>query len=192
VHRIFLFIFLSAAVLETNSFPQTFGIGGGLTTIQGPDSYTGHNIFGGVGFSNGYHFAAKLKIDIPLSPLTPAFSIGYHHLEGEDVGLNTSQFILSIGGGGDYKLITGQLSPYIHAEIEYNNFGYIKSPNGIPEFWASINGSRLGGAIGIGTEIIHYIDINIKYHFWNWIGKEPGEETISVLSCNIIILLNEF
>ncbi len=44
----------------------------------------------------------------------------------------------------------------------------------------------------MGIEIIHHIDISIKYHFLNWIGKEPGEETISVLSYNITILLSEF
>ncbi len=192
------YILISLFLFNLSAFPQTFGIGGGLSTVEGPDSYTSNNLTGGGGFSNGYHIVAKLKIGIPLFPLTPVGSIIYHHFSGKlGSTIQTSQSIWSIAAGGEYKFIPGQLSPYIVADLEYNNFGDldIEAPDGLPEIIvgeSAISGSRMGGAIGIGAELtilpVIGIDASIKYHFMNWIGKEPSEETVSVISYNLTML----
>jgi opacity protein-like surface antigen len=194
----YFFVFLAVAVLSTNSFPQTFGIGGGLSTVQAPDAYTNDLTSGGLGFSSGYHIGAKLKLSIPLFPLTPVGSIIYSHFSGDQStplgNIETSQSIWTIGAGAEYKLIPGPLSPYLAADLEYNNFGDISVDAGnLP---ISISGagsrSRFGIAVGIGAELtilpVIGLDASIKYHFLNWIGKESGEETVSVLSYNLTVL----
>ncbi|MGE5805504.1 MAG: outer membrane beta-barrel protein [Ignavibacteria bacterium] len=198
MHRTLLFIFLSIIVLGTNSFPQTFGIGGGLSIVTGPDTYTKSYNSGGVGYSDGYHFGAKLKIDFPLLPITPVGFVTYSRYSGDELTTNgtirTSQSIWSIGAGGEYELfLAPSISPYIAADLSYNNFGDFKSENPVNEIGiigqSLIGGSKVGGAIGIGAEVIYHFDLSIKYQFLNWIGKEPGEETVSVMNFNLTLLI---
>jgi len=198
MYREFLFIILSAAFLATDSFPQTFGIGGGLSIVTGPETYTESYNSGGAGYSDGYHFSTKLKIDIPLSPITPVVFVNYSRFSGEEpttIGtIKTSQSIWSIGASGEYELFPApSISPYIAVDLSYNNFGDFKSDGQVAEIGiigqSIIGGSRLGGSVGIGAEVIYHFDISIKYQFLNLIGKEPGEETVSVLSFNLTLLI---
>jgi len=200
MYKLFLSIFLSAAGLATNSFPQTFGIGGGLSTVQGPDAFTNDIASGGAGFSSGYHIGAKLKLSIPLFPITPVGSLTYSKFSGDQsiplIGnIETSQTIWTIGAGAEYKLIPGPLSPYLAADLEYNNFGDLSFEGGnLPvNIGGSGSRSRFGIAVGVGAELtilpVIGLDASIKYHFLNWIGKESGEETVSVISYNLTLLL---
>ncbi|HVO72823.1 MAG TPA: outer membrane beta-barrel protein [Ignavibacteriaceae bacterium] len=192
------FIILFIASFSAVSFPQTFGIGGGLSTVQAPDAYTKDIIGGGLGLSSGYHIGAKLKLSIPLFPLTPVGSIIYSHFSGDQstpIGdIKTSQSIWTIGAGAEYQIIPGPLSPYLAADLEYNNFGDLSFEGGnLPvTFTGSGSRSRLGIAIGIGAELtilpVIGLDAGIKYHFLNWFGKESGEETVSVMSYNLSII----
>jgi hypothetical protein len=49
MYKIFFPILISTLILGTNSFPQTFGIGGGFSIVTGPDTYTKSYNHGGVG-----------------------------------------------------------------------------------------------------------------------------------------------
>jgi opacity protein-like surface antigen len=193
MRKVYLAIFLTAAVLTNYSFSQTFGIGGGLSTIQGPDSYK--DAFGS---SSGYHIGAKLKLSIPLFPLTPVGSVTYSRFSGDQStplgNIETSQSNWTIGAGVEYSIIPGPLSPYLAADLEYNNFGEV-SIEGV-NLPVTIGGtdsrSRFGIAIGVGAELsalVIGLDASIKYHFMNMIGKESGEETVSVITYNLTLLL---
>jgi opacity protein-like surface antigen len=167
--------------------------------VQGPDAFTNDITSGGAGFSSGYHIGAKLKLSIPLFPITPVGSIVYTKFSGEQsfplVGnIKTSESIWTIGAGAEYKLIPGPLSPYLAADLEYNNFGDLSFEGGnLPiSITGSGSRSRFGIAIGIGAELsilVIGLDASIKYHFMNLIGKESGEETVSVISYNLTVLL---
>jgi opacity protein-like surface antigen len=200
MHKLYFFILLGVAVFGTSSFPQTFGIGGGLSTVQGPDAFTNDITSGGAGFSSGYHIGAKLKLSIPLFPLTPVGSVRYSKFSGDQsiplIGnIETSQSIWTIGAGVEYSIVPGPLSPYLAADLEYNNFGDLSFEGGNLPVTLSGSGSRsrFGIAVGVGAELtilpIFGLDASIKYHFLNWIGKESGEETVSVISYNLTVLL---
>lgn len=193
MYKLYFVIFLTAVVLSNNSFSQTIGIGGGLSTIQGPDSYK--DAFGS---SSGYHIGAKLKLSIPLFPLTPVGSVTYSKFSGDQStpfgNIETSQSNWTIGAGVEYSIVPGPLSPYLAADLEYNNFGEVSIEGAnLP---VSISGtgsrSRFGIALGIGAELkilVIGLDASIKYHLMNMIGKESGEETVSVITYNLTLLL---
>lgn len=198
MYKIFFPILISTLILGTNSFPQTFGIGGGFSIVTGPDTYTKSYNHGGVGYTSGYHIGPKLKIDIPILPITPVGFFTYSRFSSNELtsngNLKTSQIIWSIGAGGEYQLFTVPLiSPYLSADLAYADFGDFNSEGVVNEIGiigqSIILGSRFGGAIGIGAEIFYHFDVSIKYHFLNWLGKDPGEETVSMLSYNLTILL---
>jgi hypothetical protein len=191
------YILFSFFLFNLSAFPQTFGIGGGLSIVTGPDTYTESYNSGGVGYSDGYHFGAKLKIDIPLSPITLVGFYNYYRFSGDELTTNgtikTSQSIWSIGVSGEYELFPApSISPYIAVDLSYNNFGDFNSEGQHIEIGiigqSVIGGSKVGGAIGIGAEVIYHLDLSIKYQFLNLIVKEPGEETVSVISYNLTVL----
>ena len=194
MRKLYLTVFLAAAVLSTNSFAQNFGIGGGLSTIQGPDSYDDD-----LGMSGGYHLGAKLKLSIPLFPLTPVGSVTYSQFSGDQStplgNIETSQSIWSIGAGVEYSLVPGPLAPYLAADLEYNNFGdlSIEGANLPISIGGTGSRSRFGIALGVGAEFtllpVIGLDASIKYHMMNMIGKESGEETVSVITYNLTVLL---
>jgi len=197
VKNLFFFILISVVIFGNTAFPQTFGIGGGLSTVTGPDSYTNDLTSGGIGFSSGYHLGVKLKFGLPVAPFKPFGFVNYTHFSNDQstpVGnLAISQSIWSIGGGGQFNLIPGPINPYIAANIAYNSFGdlNIEGADIGDAFEGGGSKSRFGGGIGIGAELtvlIIGLDASITYNFLNWIGKESGEETVSVISYNLTVL----
>lgn len=193
----FFFILISAAVFGNKAFSQTLGIGGGLSTVTGPDSYTNDLTSGGIGFSSGYHLGVKLKFGIPVAPFKPFGFVNYTHFSNDQstpVGnVAISQSIWSIGAGGQYNLIPGPINPYIAANVAYNNFGDLSVEGGDigDAFEGGGSKSRFGGGIGIGAELsvlVIGLDASITYNFLNWVGKESGEETVSIISYNLTVL----
>jgi len=180
-------------LFNLSAFPQTFGIGGGISTIQSPDSYTDDP--GGIGLSAGYNIVIKLKFDIPSFPIIPVGFITYYHFSSDESRqIKSTLSVSSIGAGGEYKIIHGPLSPYIASDIAYNignwefNMGNIET--GTPD--VSTFNTRIGVAVGIGAELTMLplvgVDASIKYHLVNWIGQDNNEELVKVLSYNLIVL----
>jgi hypothetical protein len=180
-------------IFSTNSYSQgiKIGIGGGLTSIQGPDAYTET-----AGFSSEYHIGLKAKLSIPLFPIVPTAHVNYHFLTGEastPIGnIETSQNILAIGVGGELALIPGPISPYFALDLSFNNFGDIEiSGPGAVTISGDGGDSRMGLAVGVGAELslmVISVDASLKYNFMNIIGKEDGEETISAIIFNVSVL----
>jgi hypothetical protein len=196
VKNFFFFILISAAVFGNKAFSQTFGIGGGLSTVTGPDSYTNDLTSGGIGFSSGYHLGVKLKFGLPVAPFKPFGFVNYTHFSTDQSSplgnVAISQSIWSIGAGGQFNLIPGPINPYIAANVAYNNFGDLDIEGiDIDDFEGGGAKSRFGGGIGIGAELsvlIIGLDASITYNFLNWVGKESDEETVSVISYNLTVL----
>jgi Outer membrane protein beta-barrel domain len=172
------------------------GVGGGLTNIQGPDSYTNDISQDGLGFSSEYNFGAIVKVDLPAVPLTPRGFFLYHKLSSNEDITEFSQSISSLGLGLQYGFIPipAGFDPYLSLDLTLNNFG---------DFTETINGneskvgggfSRFGLQLGIGTEvtIVPFINLDIfaGYGWFNLTGKEDGEDTVSAFVLDVFLMFN--
>ena len=186
---ILLFSFPSKAQLVK------FGIGGGLTAINSPDSLTKSISAGGLGFTSNYHFTVMAKLNIPLVPITPGIFIDYHYLKGSGTStlgnVSTEQNIFSIGVEGQYNILPLPLvKPYAAVDIVYNHFGNLQiSEAGYTYTFTGNN--RYGAAIGIGALVTALpsidLDVSLKYNFMNLIGKDSGESSINATTLNLIL-----
>ena len=78
---VFLILFFNSIVPAQSI---KVGVGGGLTSVQGPDRYTNDISQDEFGFSSEYNFGAIVKVDIPLIPLTPRGFFLYHQLSSNE------------------------------------------------------------------------------------------------------------
>lgn len=186
-----LAVLLLLIMISFPSFQSTraqglkLGIGGGLSMVQSPDSYTD-----GAGFSTEYHIGLRARLSLPAVPITPIGFVEYHFLTGsmnvQDVSVDTKQNILSIGVGGEFTLVPGPFSPYLGLDLEFNSFGDFE-PSG---YGIGSGKSRMGIGIGAGVMfnlIVIDIDVNLKYQMMNLIGKEDNEDTIGILNLNAAV-----
>ena len=165
-----------------------FGIGGGLTMFSNGNSNANYN--------TGYHVGAKLKLEIPLVPITPVGYVNYHVLSSSysSNGLSASatQKILSLGVGAEYSLLPGPISPYIAVDFGYNNFGEEKITTTVGTFPNIPSFSRTGLDIGAGAQIkipfLITLDGSIKYNMMNLFGKTSGEQNLSAVIINVSVL----
>lgn len=172
-----------------------FGIGGGLTSLSGPDSLTKSISNGGLGFTSNYHFTVMVKFDIPLVPITPGIFIDYHYLKGSGTNnagnISTEQNIFSIGVEGQYNILPLPLvKPYAAIDIAYNHFGDLQVSEASAIFTSS-GYNRYGAAIGIGAVVTAIpsidLDVSLKYNFMNLVGKNSGEGSINATTLNLIL-----
>jgi hypothetical protein len=192
------FSFIIVLLFTSASYSQLrFGIGAGLTGITSPSDYTNSIAANGAGFGANFNFGAQLRLDIPLVPITPIFFVNYHMLRGSGsfgpVTVNTSQNILSTGVEAEFIVLPLPLiKPYVSIEAAINNFSGLKVESNIGST-SQGSMSRFGGALGIGTMItllpIFDLDISLKYHFFNLIGKSSGEPSINAFSLNAAVIL---
>lgn len=175
-----LFIFLFSSFHTTLAQGLDFGIGGGLSMVQSPDSYKD-----AAGFSTEWHIGIKGKLNVPAFPITPIGFVQYHFLTGSTGTEDTKQNIFSIGVGGEFTLLPGPLSPYLGLDFEFNSFGDFT-----PSTYGNSSGvSRTGIGIGAGVmlNLILNIDVNLKYQMMNLFGKNDGEDTVGILNLNAAI-----
>jgi len=184
-------------VFNANVHAQLFkiGAGGGLTNIQGPDSYTNSISDDGLGFSSGYNFGIIAKLGLPLIPLTPRGIFLYNNFSSDDSGVEISQSISSLGLGVQYGFIPipAGFDPYLSLDLMYNSFGDITITSGNSE--ETVPGvSRFGMQIGVGTEItiipLINLDVFAGYNWYNLTGKEDGEDTISAWVLDLFVMFS--
>jgi len=184
-------------VFNANVHAQLFkiGAGGGLTNIQGPDSYTNSTSDDGLGFSSGYNFGIIAKLGLPLIPLTPRGIFLYNNFSSDDSGVEISQSISSLGLGVQYGFIPipAGFDPYLSLDLTYNSFGDITIKSGNSE--ETVPGvSRFGMQIGAGTEItiipLINLDVFAGYNWYNLTGKEDGEDTISAFVLDLFVMFS--
>jgi len=149
-----------------------FGIGGGLSLFSDGNSS-----------NTGYHVGAKLKLDIPLVPITPVAFVTYHFISESDLSGDFNQKIFSAGVGAEYAIMPGPIKPYIAVDLGFNNFGSVRSADSY---------SRTGIDVGAGAEVkipfLFTLDGSIKYNMMNLFGKDSRENNLSAVVINVSIL----
>jgi len=181
------------------------GVGGGLTQVLGPNSYTNDISNDGRGFSSEYNFGAIVKVGLPLIPITPRGFILYNSFNGSGTTppsaffsehqTEYSQSITSFGIGAQFGFIPipAGLDPYLSLDLVLNNFGDVTQT--IDGNEQKFNGfKRFGLQLGLGTEIsiIPFINLDVfaGYNWYNLTGKEDGEETISAFVLDVFLMFN--
>jgi len=202
-------IFALILSFTANAQLVSFGVGGGLTQVLGPDHYTTEVSEAGLGFSSEYNFGAVAKISLPLIPITPRAFVIYHKLSGNgrvtilapgdglvEVDREYSQSILSLGAGVQYGFIPipAGFDPYLSLDATYNNFGdFSRITDGYDENLTD-GFSRFGLQLGIGTEVtiipMINVDVFVGYNWYNLTGKEDGEETVSSFVLDVFLMFN--
>ena len=199
-----LLILLSGIIfISCNSFAQSsfWGLNVGTTSLQGADAYTDDISAGGAGFSTEFHAGMLVKMQFPISPLTPVISFNYTFMKGNDSGTETSQSIYSLGLGAQVTITAGRVSPYIALDIAYNYFGKyeVKNPPAGYSPSTDANGpmalsskSRMGGGVGVGVDLnlIQGIDIDLsgRVMIMNLLGKKNSEDNLQSFTLNTAIL----
>lgn len=190
-----MLIFLFCVSTNTYSQSVTLGVGGGLTSVQGPDDFTNDISDGGLGLGSEFHYGAKLKVGVPLLPIT-AVGFVYNNSFGgsetiQDVDVETSWSMLTIGAGVEWTLLPGPVSGFATFDFLFNSFG---KADGIEIFSDDDSDSRTGIGIGIGTEFTLLpkinLDATLKYQFNKMFGKEDDEEAMDTINLTVNVLFS--
>ncbi len=208
IRNVIFISFLVVLIIPSFSYAQLFkiGVGGGLTQVVGPESYTNDISEAGFGFSTEWNAGIVAKLDLPIVPVTPRAFILYHSFSGSgDQDILTkgtvlttyeySQSIFETGLGVQYNFIPIPvgIDPYIALDIAMNSFGDFTTKVGDMEEKAS-GESRFGGGVGLGAEVsivpMVNIDLFVSYKLFNLVGKNDGEETISAVSLDAFVMFN--
>jgi hypothetical protein len=198
-----LIVLLGAFFISCNSFAQSsfWGLNVGTTNLEGSDAYTNDISAGGAGFSTEFHAGMLVKMQFPISPITPVISFNYTSMKGNIGGTETSQSIYSLGLGAQFTITAGRVSPYIALDIAYNYFGKYEVTNPSAGYSPSTdaNGptalsskSRMGGGAGVGVDLnlIQGIDIDLsgRVMILNLLGKKNSEDNLQSFTINAAIL----
>ncbi len=110
------------------------------------------------------------------------------------VQLLSTQNVVPISAGLDYFLFRSVISPYVSAELQYN---YMSSTvdyaagNGIGvplNLDTAPVDSRVGAAVGAGFMLnlaITSLNVDLRYHMVNLVGKTSDEQSKSYVSLNL-------
>ncbi len=206
-----IFVVFSVILATSTANAQLFniGVGGGLTKITGPNSFTDDVSSLGRGYSSEYNFGVMAKLGLPIIPLTPRGFILYHKLNGSgippmttltkrssvfDGTIEYSQSILQMGAGLQFDFIPVPVgfSPYFSFDLTYNSFGDTKITGAVD---STITGNtRFGLQLGLGTEvtIIPVVNLNVfaSYGWFNLIGKDADEKTITAFTVDAFLMFS--
>jgi len=207
-----LLIVFSLVLATSTSYAQLFriGVGGGLTQITGPNSFTDDVSSLGLGYSSEYNLGVMAKLGLPIIPITPRGFILYHKLNGSgeppinfltkgntltDGTIKYSQSILQLGLGAqvDFIPVPVGFSPYFSFDLTYNSFGDL-TVEGTDNYPTETGFSRFGLQAGLGTEVtiipVINLDITANYGWFNLIGKDTGEETVTAFTVDAFIMFS--
>lgn len=207
-----IFVISSIILITSTANAQLFsiGVGGGLTQITGPNSLTDDVSSLGKGYSTEYNLGIMAKLRLPIIPITPRGFLLYHKMSGSGVQpINTlakmstlsdgtvefSQSIFQAGVGAqvDFIPVPVGFSPYFSLDVTYNNFGDL-TVEGIDNYPTETGNSRFGVQVGLGTEVtiipVVNLDITANYGWFNVIGKNDGEETVTAFTVDAFIMFS--
>ncbi|NWF49532.1 MAG: hypothetical protein HXY49_03215 [Ignavibacteriaceae bacterium] len=181
------------------SFGQSFylGIGGGITKITKPENLITQISKGGAGFKKDYHFGLKGKFGVSSLSFSPIAYVNYHSFSSEEktdnISVESIWNILSFGAGLEYNFLTGPITPYLTADLSYNNFGELKITRDGSSY-AEGQKSRYGMSGGAGIDLkflsLLSIDLVAKYNFFNFFGKHSDEKNLEVLTFSAYVLFS--
>ncbi|NLT51730.1 MAG: porin family protein [Ignavibacteria bacterium] len=141
-------------------------------------------------FDGDMHFGAKLKIGLPMLPVTITGGFQYAKLSGSFNNLSTEQTIYVVSAGGEFAFIPGPIQPYGALDLMYTSFGEFKTSN----LSLSESNGRFGIGFGAGVDIkilpMVDLDLSVKYALHNLIGKEDGEESFNTANVSLSVLFN--
>ncbi len=214
IFTLFFILLLASATMYGQSFKV--GVGGGLTFITAPETFTNDISKDGLGFSAEYHFNAKAKFSLPLLPIALIGEVYYTSLKGDEeftipyyspttgtININmkgeTEASILSFGVGAQYNFIPGPISPYASASVLVNSISELKvkatasymGETATEEQTIGEKTTRTGLGLGAGVYISILpaidLDVSIRYNIVNLLGKEDGEDTMSMVNTNVTV-----
>ena len=201
--KITIILFSVFFILSINTKVQaqlvSIGAGGGLTKILSPDYYKNDIADGGFGISSGYNLGIIAKVGLPVIPITPRGFVLYHTLKSSPDAIEYEQTFTSVGLGIQYGFIPipAGIDPYLSLDATFNNFVFstFGDNNGTPQTdLLSVNGSRVGLQLGVGTEVtiipLINLDVFAGYNWFNLTGKEDGEETVSAFVLDVFLMFN--
>ncbi len=201
-----LTFFLAIILFTSNSYTQSLKIGPGVgySIVQSPDNFTKSISDSGFGFGSHLQYGGKVKIGLPLLPLTITGQLFYTPLSGDGTrsvnnvpaNLEVESSLLVIGVGGEWELIPGPISPYFTLDVFYSSIGEttIKSTTAGVDEQKFEGVSRTGIGLGAGLEVKILpkvnVDVSAKYNFNSLIGKESDEENFNTLNLNVNFLFS--
>lgn len=181
------------------------------TLVQDPNT-NDEEEFGGEllsrGVDNGYHIGVNVRIDLPVADLSLIGSFMYNsfpeartmvadQITGENVvELVSSQRVVPVSAGLMYNLFElWILEFYLRGEAQLNYFSHETSFNlqvddyklGVP-FAQTDSYTRFGYGIGAGFDIdleLTRLNLDIRYHTANFIGREDDEDIKTYLSLGV-------
>ncbi|HEX2982979.1 MAG TPA: outer membrane beta-barrel protein [Ignavibacteriales bacterium] len=188
-------VFTFMGISQAQAQSVQLGLGGGLTLVQSPDSWDKLDM------STGYHFGAKMKIGLPMSPVKITGQLYYNTFSGEptieyegygsyDAEISTS--LLIIGAGVEFELIPGPVSPYFGMDLfvaapgdmEVKVAGYSETFDG----GDSRFGLGLGGGVDFKLAPGFDLDFAAKYNLYNLMGQDDGEEDMNAIALTASIM----
>ncbi len=192
-------LFILSAFLFGNSFAQFSGGGGiGYTFILN-DDLTKSISEGGAGLGAEFHYGAKLRFGIPLTPFSLTAGAYWTNLNStgsyEEFSVEYNQDMLVFSGGAEMTIMPGPIKPFLAADLLYTkwNDGEMKfTANGTTTTTALEGETRTGLGIGAGVKftLLPIIDVELvaKYNWHNMFGKEEGEDSYNsyTITANVL------
>jgi hypothetical protein len=185
--------------ISSNSFAQ-FSVGGGMgATFFLNDDVTKSISEGGYGLGTEFHYGAKLRFGIPLTPFSIVGGAYWTNMksdgtyEGYSVEYDQTMFVFS--GGAEMTLMPGPIKPFIAADLLYTkiNDGELTVSGGGTSTTSTVEGDTrtgLGFGAGVKFTLLPIIDVELvaKYNMHNLWGKEDDEDSFNTYTITANIL----
>ncbi len=181
-----IFSFVLSMFLFGNSFAQlSYGGGIGATFFMN-DDITKSIDEGGLGLGTEFHYGAKLRYGILLTPVSLTAAGYWAKLKSdgsyEGYSVEYQQDFIVLSGGVEVTLLPGPIKPFIAADYIYTMWksGEVKmSLNGNTSTASLDDASRSGLGFGVGAKftLLPLIDVELvaKYNMHNLFNKEDEE-----------------
>ena len=195
--KITALLFITSMLLTSNVFAQ-FSFGGGIgATFALNDDFTKPISEGGLGVGTTFHYGAKIRFGIPLTPVSLTAS-GYWAKFESDGQINIfdihyEQDFIVFAGGAEVTFLPGPIKPFIAADFLYTKWGDEKLEiDGEEMENASNDISRTGLAIGAGAKltVLPLVDLELiaKYNMHNLFSKEDGEDDFNTYTITFNVM----
>ncbi|MBI1804756.1 MAG: outer membrane beta-barrel protein [Ignavibacteriae bacterium] len=196
---IMLMIFVRVCSAQVPAAPVSvplsieLGIGGGVS-LPGDElsKYTE---------TQGWHAGIKARVHSAL-PLDVVGSLTYNRIRDKGGSFGPTQsppdifgiptepgeyvVMWMFGAGLEYKLPVPIVTPYLGADGMLNSISNTKS--GSTSF--TRGGVGLGGGVQFSVPVFGSFDASVKYQIFNVTGKENGEESLSQVAANLMVIFS--